>query len=144
MARILGIAVALWLLTGCAASRPAAGRRKLTCFTVKVIVTADDGSGRLVAPEVPVDVLVRSRDGEVLRSTKSDAEGHTSFEVCWSEADPAWQVEARLELAPQFVGTFTSFFNYTDTYCLTLPERIGGHCGDWGTGPHSLLQRIKP
>jgi hypothetical protein len=89
---------------------------------------------------VPVDVLVRSKSGNILQSGRSDTAGYISFNVCWSDDDPAWQVEAKLEFGNQFVGAFTSFFNYTNTYCLTLPQRIGGHCGEWGTGPHTLLE----
>jgi hypothetical protein len=104
------------------------------------MVTADDGNGRLVSPGVPIRIIVRSRTGKVLREAMSDNDGNASLVVCWKDDDPAWQVEAQLSYGPQHVGAIVSFYNYSDTYCLTLPMRIGGHCGQWGTGPIYLLK----
>src|SRR5262249_4723397 len=130
------IAVFICLLIGCATTQTTP--EKTTCFKAKVIVTADDGSGHMIAPGVPVDVIVRAKDGSVLQSVKTDANGNGSFEVCWDANNAPAQVEAKLSFLPQFVGTFASFYNYTDTYCLALPQKIGGHCGVWGTGPSPL------
>lgn len=144
MARVLAAAaIVLCLLTSCA-TQSLRRVAKPICFSARVVVTADDGSGHLVAPGVPVDILVRSKRGNVLQAVKSDSEGKASLEVCWRDDDPAWQIEAKLLFAPQFAGTFASFFNYTDTYCLTLPQKIGGHCGEWGTGSSSLLRDEPP
>jgi len=130
------------MLTSCM-TQQSAQHTNLPCLKARVIVTADDGAGNLVAPGVPVDIVVRSRAGRVLQAVEANSEGKASFEVCWSNDDPAWQVEAKLLFEPQFAGTFVSFFNYTDTYCLTLPQRIGGHCGEWGTGPNTRLSGSK-
>ena len=142
MRRILAISIVLNALAGCATTKTSAASAQSTCFKVNVVITGDDGTNRLVAPGVPVDVIVRSKQGNVLKATKSDADGNASFEVCWRSDDPAWQVEAQLRFGPQFVGTLASFFNYSNTYCLTLPSRILGHCGEWGTGPVSLLHDV--
>jgi hypothetical protein len=88
---------------------------------------------------VPIRIIVRSRAGKVLLETTSSDEGSASLPVCWRDEDPAWQVEARLEYGAQFVGSIVSFYSYTDTYCLYLPAHVGGHCGEWGTGPVHLL-----
>jgi hypothetical protein len=136
------MAIIICTLTSCTTQQEPP-KTSPTCFNARVIVTADDGAGNLVAPGVPVDVVVRSKYGRVLQAVKSDSEGKASLEMCWSDDDPAWQVEATLRLEPQFVGTLASFFNYTDTYCLTLPQRIGGHCGEWGSGPNKLLSGAK-
>lgn len=133
---------AIWMFASCA-TQQSAPKPSPTCFKARVIVTADDGAGNLVPPGVPVDLVVRSKSGRVLQTIKSDSEGKAAFEVCWNEDDPAWQVEATLLFDSQFVGTLASFFNYTDTYCLTLPQRIGGHCGQWGSGPTTLLSGTK-
>ncbi len=114
------------------------------CFKMNVVITGENGSGLLVAPGVPVEIVVRSKQGRVLRTVASNSEGHASFEVCWQDDDPPWQVEAKLRIGPQFVGTLVSFFSYADTYCLTLPQHFGGHCGEWGTGPNSLLRDVNP
>jgi len=106
------------------------------CFTFSVIVTALDDAGNRVAPGVPIPIAVRSKSGRILTSTSTRPEGQATLQTCWSEADPPVQIEAALYYdRRQFVGTFASFVNQTDTYCLILPTHIGGHCGEWGTGP---------
>lgn len=132
------IATFIFMLMRCATSQ-SAQKTSSTCFRASAIVTADDGAGNLIAPGVPIDIVVRSKAGRVLQMVQADREGKATFDVCWSKDDPAWQIEASMRFEPQFVGTLASFFNYTDTYCLTLPNRIGGHCGEWGTGANTLL-----
>lgn len=131
------VLVGLGFLTSCVTKVAPDSDRN--CFAVKVIVTADDGRGRLIAPGVPIDVLVRSRRGNVLKAVRTGDNGEAACQVCWRDDDPASQIEARLGIGPQFVGSMASFFNYSNTYCLTLPNRIGGHCGEGGTGPNDLL-----
>jgi type IV pilus biogenesis protein CpaD/CtpE len=130
-------------VTGCAARHPLTVPATPTCFRMKVAVTADDGSNRLVAPGTPIDIVVRSQQGRVLHAVATDTSGNASFAVCWQADDPPSQVEAQLHFGQQFVGTLASFVNNSDTYCLTLPSRVGGHCGEWGTGPNSLLHEPK-
>ena len=144
MMRTIMACLIVCALAGCATTRAATAVQARKCFDINVLVTADDGSGRLVPPGVPIDITVRSIKGHVLHTGKSDADGKASFNVCWRDDDPAWQVEAQLRFGPQFVGALASFFNYTNTYCLTLPQRIGGHCGEWGSGPHALLPSPGP
>lgn len=138
MSRPAIAAMILCTLTACATPTPPVAMTP-KCFNAKVMISTRDGSGHLVAPGIPIDVVVRSKQGRILKALQSDSEGRASFEVCWNADDPAWQVEAQLRFGPQFVGTFASFTNTSDTYCLTLPDGIGGHCGEWGTGPGKLL-----
>lgn len=128
------MAIAVLLLASCA-TQP----RQTVCFHPNVIVTAADEHGTLVAPGTPIDIVVRSKSGRVLKEIETDRDGKASFDVCWSRDDPAFQIEARLHFEPYFAGTLASFYSNASTYCLTLPQRIGGHCGEWGTGPDKLL-----
>jgi hypothetical protein len=136
--RVFGVPAFAVLFLSCTvgAGRPAPQGLPRQCLAIKVDVTAESASGNPVAPGTPVTVVIRSGHGVVLHAGVTDADGKGMFEVCWSQDDPPAQVEARLVAGPRFVGTFMSFFNYTDTYCLTLPPRFGGHCGEWGTGPN--------
>lgn len=123
-------ALCLALSLASCASRPAT-----RCFSFSVIVTALDDAGRRVAPGMPVPITVRSTTGRVLTRAMTGSEGNAALQACWQPSDPPLQIEAALQYGPQFVGTFASFANQTNTYCLTLPTRFGGHCGEWGTGP---------
>jgi hypothetical protein len=110
------------------------------CFSFKVVVTALDDRGSRVPPGVPVEITVRSKSGVVLRQIFTDSAGSVALEVCWSPEDEPWQIEAALHYGRQFTGTYVSFWGYSDTYCLTLPSHVGGHCGTWGTGPKGLSE----
>jgi hypothetical protein len=123
-------------VTSCATRHASTTQAVPACFRMKVVVTAEDGNGRLAAPGVPVDIVVRSKQGHVLAAVISDSAGKAALEVCWRDDDPPWQVEAQLRFGQQFVGTLASFLNNSETYCLTLPSRIGGDCGTWRTGPN--------
>jgi hypothetical protein len=126
-------------LVGCASSATKSQVSR-KCFTASIAVTALDENGKRVSPGAPTAITIRSKSGYVLRTASTDSNGAASVEVCWTSDDPPWQIEAALHYGPQFVGTFASFWNYSDTYCLTLPAYIGGHCGEWGKGPQHLLE----
>jgi hypothetical protein len=44
-----------------------------TCFITKMLVTGDNGSGVLVAPGVPIDIIVRSNGPSGLRRNKEES-----------------------------------------------------------------------
>lgn len=123
-------------VTSCATRHALTTQAAPTCLRMKVVVTAENENSRLVAPGAPVDIVVRSKQGHVLAAVIADSAGKAALEVCWRDDDPPWQVEAHLRFGQQFVGTLASFSNNSDTYCLTLPSRIGGDCGTWRTGPN--------
>ena len=143
--KMLLSALAAVCIVSCAGSHsaPAASARMAQCFQIRVSVTAENAYGSLVAPGTGVDVIVRSTSGRVLRAGVTDEEGKAAFEVCWRADDPPSQVEARLNAGERFIGTLASFYNYSDTYCLTLPSGFSEHCGEWGTGP-ALPRAGKP
>ena len=70
----------------------------------------------------------------------SDERGVSRIHLCWDRDDEPYEIEALLPIAEDmFTGTTVSFANTSNTYCIVLPQYVGGHCGEWGTGPH--LQR---
>ena len=83
MIRVLIAGLVACAVTGCAARHPLTMPPTPTCFRMKVAVTADDGSNRLVAPGTPIDIVVRSQQGRVLYAVATDSSGNASFAVCW-------------------------------------------------------------
>ena len=101
------------------------------CRPIAVEVTIKDDRGRLGRPGAPIDIVVRSLAGRVLGTAVSDSNGIVSVDVCWNEDDPPTQVEAKLLLGKDFIGSIVSFDQARATVCLTLPPfRV--ECGSRG------------
>ena|SRR5438105_2161248 len=127
----------VFLLLSCTSSSPTSARFTRTrCFDLTVVVTALDSHGDRVPPGIPIQVDIRSSSGAVLVKNFTDAVGQSIVHLCWSDHDEPSQVEALLPIGDgMFAGSFVSFANTSNTYCIVLPKHIGGHCGEWGTGP---------
>jgi hypothetical protein len=121
--RILATAALLGaILTSCASS-------PRTCATWSISITAEGPHNSLAAPGIPVDVVVRSTEGRVLYSGRTDAEGNLSAEVCATPGDPPMQIEALLRYSGDaYTGTIASVRKDVTRYCVVLPSRVPQHC----------------
>ena len=71
---------------------------------------------------VPLLIRVVGRDGAVIGRGNTDAGGLARIDVCWDEPESPEEIEARLELGADFIGSSCAFNANRTKYCLFIPD----------------------
>ena len=89
------------------------------CQKVTVVVMGDEQHHE---PGVPIEIVVRGRDGSVISTGETDAKGYLTLKICWNAEPAPAQIEARLRIsARDYVGSVMSCVAPANSFCLFLP-----------------------